>query len=79
MRKDPMQSSTTYTEIAGPSIAVTALALNENQFELQQESVSQLAYRLWEERGRPEGSPEYDWFLAEELLRSGLPITASAA
>ncbi len=28
-----------------------------------------LAYRLWQHRGMPMGSPEEDWFLAEELLR----------
>jgi hypothetical protein len=27
-----------------------------------------LAYRLWEERGRPVGNPEEDWSLAEKLL-----------
>ncbi len=31
--------------------------------------VRRLAYRLWEERGRPVGSPEYDWLRAEEFLR----------
>ena len=34
-----------------------------------QEQVSTLAYRLWEGRGRPLGSPEVDWLLAERLLR----------
>jgi hypothetical protein len=28
-----------------------------------------LAYEFWRERGCPEGSPEQDWFLAEEHLR----------
>ena len=36
------------------------------------------AYRLWLERGCPEGSPEEDWFLAErELLERGESITAA--
>jgi Protein of unknown function (DUF2934) len=44
--------------------------------------VAKLAYKLWEERGRPFGSPEVDWFAAERavyssLLGSGL-ITQSA-
>ena len=26
------------------------------------------AYRLWEERGGPWGTPETDWFLAEQQL-----------
>jgi hypothetical protein len=46
------------------------------------EFVAKLAYKLWEERGRPFGSPEVDWFAAERvvyssLLASGL-ITKSA-
>jgi hypothetical protein len=31
-------------------------------------SIAMLAYRLWEQRGCPQGSPEIDWFLAEEEL-----------
>jgi hypothetical protein len=46
------------------------------------EFVAKLAYKLWEERGRPFGSSEVDWFGAEQtvyaaLLASGL-ITQSA-
>jgi hypothetical protein len=45
------------------------------------EFVAKLAYKLWEERGRPLGSPEVDWFAAERavysaLVASGL-VTAS--
>ena len=32
--------------------------------------VRRLAYRLWEQRGEPLGSPEYDWFRAEESLQA---------
>jgi len=28
-----------------------------------------LAYEFWRARGCPDGSPEDDWFLAEEQLR----------
>jgi Protein of unknown function (DUF2934) len=28
-----------------------------------------LAYAFWRARGCPEGSPDEDWFLAEEQLR----------
>jgi len=46
------------------------------------EYVRKLAYQLWEKRGRPLGSPEVDWFQAEQavyssLLASGL-IASSA-
>jgi hypothetical protein len=36
------------------------------------EFVSKLAYKLWEERGRPLGSPEVDWFAAERAVYSSL-------
>ena len=32
------------------------------------EQVAGLAYRFWDERGRPEGSPDEDWFRAEKHL-----------
>jgi hypothetical protein len=36
----------------------------------QHEQIEKLAFRLWEERGRPLGSPDDDWFHAEqELIR----------
>ena len=34
------------------------------------EDIATLAYELWRARGCPEGSPEEDWFHAEERLRS---------
>jgi hypothetical protein len=44
---------------------------------VDQGEIAALAYRLWLERGCPEGSPEEDWFLAErELLWRGEPIAA---
>jgi hypothetical protein len=39
----------------------------------------ELAYRLWEERGRPEGRPDEDWFEAERRLLSDQHETDSAA
>jgi Protein of unknown function (DUF2934) len=39
----------------------------------------ELAYRLWEERGRPEGRPDEDWFEAERRLSSDQHETESAA
>ena len=36
------------------------------------EFVARLAYKLWEERGRPSGSPQVDWFAAERALYSAL-------
>lgn len=36
------------------------------------EFVEKLAYALWEKRGRPFGSPEVDWFAAEQAMYSSL-------
>ena len=32
------------------------------------EEVARLAYQFWEERGRPEGSSQQDWYRAEAEL-----------
>lgn len=36
---------------------------------MNHEQIAQIAYRLWQERGCPEGSAEIDWERAEALLR----------
>ncbi|HWY53911.1 MAG TPA: DUF2934 domain-containing protein, partial [Terriglobales bacterium] len=36
------------------------------------EFVAKVAYKLWEERGRPFGSPDVDWFAAERAVYSSL-------
>jgi hypothetical protein len=36
---------------------------------LNEDNISTLAYQLWEERGRPDGDPELDWYEAERQLR----------
>ncbi|MGA9973298.1 MAG: DUF2934 domain-containing protein [Candidatus Sulfotelmatobacter sp.] len=36
------------------------------------ELVQELAYRHWQKRGSPLGSPEIDWFTAEKALRAYL-------
>jgi hypothetical protein len=33
------------------------------------EQIAQLAYQLWEERGRPDGSPDVDWEHAVAALQ----------
>ena len=35
-----------------------------------QEQIADLARALWEARGCPEGSPEDDWYRAEEQLKA---------
>ena len=34
-----------------------------------EDEVQALAYRFWEEAGRPIGSPQEHWYRAERLLR----------
>jgi hypothetical protein len=34
------------------------------------EVIKELAYEYWEQRGRPIGSPEVDWYKAEQRMRS---------
>jgi len=36
--------------------------------------VAALAYQLWQDRGCPMGSPEEDWYRAEEMLLAGTLI-----
>jgi len=37
--------------------------------ELSYEEVARMAYFMWQDRGCPDGSPDEDWFRAEETLR----------
>ncbi len=50
-----------------PSVITTDF-LGEDRHEL----VAKLAYQLWEERGRPLGSPEVDWLAAERAVYASL-------
>ena len=47
--------------------------------ESRHEFVTKVAYRLWEERGRPFGSPEVDWFAAERAMYSALVASGLVA
>src|SRR5580658_3203700 len=39
--------------------------------DIKEGHIAALAYRLWRERGCPQGSPQQDWLRAVEELRSG--------
>ena len=41
-------------------------------YESRYEFVERLAYKLWERRGRPIGSPEVDWLAAEQAVYASL-------
>jgi len=49
-------------------IELTTDFLGEDRHEF----VAKLAYKLWEQRGRPLGSPGVDWFAAEQALYASL-------
>ena len=40
--------------------------MSRNTSESDRKEVEMLAYELWEQRGRPEGSPDEDWLRAEQ-------------
>jgi hypothetical protein len=53
-----------------PKSAGTASASHSQISEsAMQEDIAKLAYALWQQRGRPFGTPEFDWFEAERKLR----------
>ena len=43
-----------------------------------EEQIAELAYKYWEARGCPYGSPEEDWFRAEHELSNQLVAAATA-
>ncbi|HEY1341610.1 MAG TPA: DUF2934 domain-containing protein [Bryobacteraceae bacterium] len=51
----------------------------ENPDEMQHERIATVAYELWQARGCPEGSPEQDWFRAQEKLKNITKIDAPRA
>ena len=53
------------------SEAAGSVGINDNSV-LSNEDVERRAYTLWEERGRPLGSPEEDWYKAKDELQPGI-------
>ncbi len=49
-------------------VELTTDFLGEDRHEL----VAKVAYKLWEDRGRPFGSPDVDWLAAERAVYSSL-------
>ncbi len=40
-----------------------------NALQMDKLQIERLAYCLWQERGCPCGSPDDDWWLAEEIMK----------
>lgn len=69
------RSTSALTQDTSPNLLERSTATS-----VSQEEVSARAYRCWQERGCPEGSPEVDWRRAEkELDRERKTGRASAA
>jgi Protein of unknown function (DUF2934) len=43
--------------------------MDESPPSLRHRQVARLAYELWERNGRPPGSAESDWLMAEQILQ----------
>ena len=46
-------------------------------YESHHEFVEKLAYKLWVQRGRPLGSPDVDWFAAEQAVYASLAVAGT--
>lgn len=64
-------------EQAPVSAVATQGSVDLRQARAIQEEIAALAYSLWQSRGCPEGTPDEDWFNAEEILRANGEITES--
>jgi hypothetical protein len=58
----PKSAVQRHRKAAGPVTAETPVN------NARTEDIARLAYSLWEARGRQDGSPEEDWFRAEQEL-----------
>ena len=59
------------------SISLAAITGKRLKTRADHEEIARLAYSYWQARGCPIGSPEEDWYRAENELRQ--PIAAAAA
>ena len=58
---------------SGPSDSQQPLELiPDYAYESRYEFVTNLAYKLWEQRGHPFGSPDVDWLAAEQAVYTSL-------
>ena len=53
------------------TLAGTEEALSSEELTSEHERIARQAYSYWQERGFPEGSPEEDWFRAEQVFQLG--------
>jgi hypothetical protein len=52
---------------------------NSSEVSISNSDIAALAYKLWQERGCPEGSPDEDWYEAQRKLQSQTDSEAAVA
>ena len=52
----------------GEQDVITKTTVEQTSEPESQQEITALAYELWQARGCPEGTPEEDWFRAEEEI-----------
>jgi hypothetical protein len=48
----------------------TEVPAEQPEISISHSDIAALAFQLWQDRGSPHGSPEEDWFQAEQELKS---------
>ena len=71
---NPTTKNASLIHSTGETAEPASLGIPLQEESSREEIIAKLAHQLWEERGCPEGSPEKDWYRAEEMLREGSRI-----
>ena len=58
------------TEQSATSVVAVKESVESRESRYLQEDIAALAYALWQSRGCPHGTPDDDWFNAEEILKA---------
>ena len=76
-----MSSRALETNLKSPrqEVAASGGAQTERAQDFSPKEIATRSYELWQERGCPTGSPDIDWFRAEEELRGRYSNRQSAA
>ena len=70
-KRGALPKGTTYKEQEGQQpMEPGNVRANNRPEDLEHEKIALRAYSLWEKRGSPIGSPDEDWFRAEQELRA---------
>jgi hypothetical protein len=77
MKHLPIPQATDFANVPSkPQLASDGTVVLESPTE---EQISAVAFMSWTQRGCPIGSPEQDWYRAEEELRNSKVLPAIAA